>query len=468
MSYIGNSPANCGNYQIVDDIASSFNGTTTSFALTASSQAITPVKSGQLLVSLNGVLQEPDDTGTDGFKVSGSNIVFSSAPASGSTFWCVYQGQNVDIGTPSAGTVGTTQMSYPLANFTSTGIDDNATSTKFTVSDTGIDVTGTVTADGLAVEGTGSCGTFGNSTDNSSIISLEFNAGADGSGKLMRAGSTYSPAVNYEGWMADSFIIRADDNLSNGLGLFAEHTSGTIRMYTGGSGSSKLRQKIEASGDISFYEDTGTTAKFFWDASAESLGIGGIPENELDVRGTVEIGNGSTNRMYLGYSGSDFRLYDRAATTERMRIDSSGNVGIGTSTPTSGSKLDVNGAIACNNFIPDYTATVNATWTTSTVIVPTGTFTHGSTYIVEFRIGSYGAQPYYLYGSTLVTAASANGSWNGSEVEIVATTHTGNSYSMHVRSYGGANIVSGVKLRVNSAGATGNAVDCVVSAKRIL
>jgi len=162
----------------------------------------------------------------------------------------MYQGQNVDIGTPSAGTVGTTQMSYPLANFTSTGIDDNVTSTKFTVSDTGIDVTGTVTADGLAVEGTGSCGTFGNSTDNSSIISLEFNAGADGSGKLMRAGSTYSPAVNYEGWMADSFIIRADDNLSNGLGLFAEHTSGTIRMYTGGAGSSKERMRIDSAGRV--------------------------------------------------------------------------------------------------------------------------------------------------------------------------------------------------------------------------
>jgi len=134
MAYIGNSPANVGNYQIVDDISASFNGTTTSFALTASSQAITPAKSGQLLVSLNGVLQEPDDTGTDGFKVSGSNIVFSSAPASGSTFWCMYQGQNVDIGTPSAGTVGTTQMSYPLANFTSTGIDDNADATAITIS----------------------------------------------------------------------------------------------------------------------------------------------------------------------------------------------------------------------------------------------------------------------------------------------------------------------------------------------
>ena len=110
MAYIGNSPANVGNYQIVDDISSSFNGSLTSFALTSGSIAITPAKSGQLLVGINGVMQEPDDTGTNGFKVSGSNVVFSSPPASGDTFWAVYQGQNVDIGTPSAGTVGTTQL----------------------------------------------------------------------------------------------------------------------------------------------------------------------------------------------------------------------------------------------------------------------------------------------------------------------------------------------------------------------
>jgi len=111
MAYIGNSPANVGNYQIVDDIASSFNGSTTSFALTAGGAAITPAKSGQLLVGINGVMQEPDDTGTNGFKVSSSNIVFSSAPASGDTFWAVYQGQNVDVGIPSDGSVGTTQLS---------------------------------------------------------------------------------------------------------------------------------------------------------------------------------------------------------------------------------------------------------------------------------------------------------------------------------------------------------------------
>ena len=111
MAYIGNSPANVGNYQIVDDISSSFNGSLTSFALASGGITITPAKSGQLLVGVNGVMQEPDDTGTNGFKVSGSNIVFSSAPESGDSFWGVYQGQNVDVGTPSTDTVGLTQLS---------------------------------------------------------------------------------------------------------------------------------------------------------------------------------------------------------------------------------------------------------------------------------------------------------------------------------------------------------------------
>ena len=110
MAYIGNSPANVGNYQIVDTIASSFNASVTSFALASGGITITPAKSGQLLVGINGVMQQPDDTGTNGFKVSGSNIVFSSPPASGDTFWAVYQGQNVDIGTPSDGVVSETHM----------------------------------------------------------------------------------------------------------------------------------------------------------------------------------------------------------------------------------------------------------------------------------------------------------------------------------------------------------------------
>jgi len=110
MAYIGNSPANVGNYQIIDSIASSFNGSSTSFALASLGTTITPAKSGQLLIGLNGVMQQPDDTGANGFKVSGSNIVFSSAPASGDSFWGVYQGQQVDVGVPSNDTIDTVHI----------------------------------------------------------------------------------------------------------------------------------------------------------------------------------------------------------------------------------------------------------------------------------------------------------------------------------------------------------------------
>jgi len=110
MAYIGNSPANIGNYQIVDNISTSFNGSLTSFALASGGTTITPAKSGQLLVNINGITQQPDDTGTHGFKVSGSSIAFSSAPASGDTFWAIFQGQQVDIGIPSNDTVDTSHL----------------------------------------------------------------------------------------------------------------------------------------------------------------------------------------------------------------------------------------------------------------------------------------------------------------------------------------------------------------------
>jgi len=140
MAYIGNSPANVGNYQLVDDIASGFNGSLVSFALASGGIAITPAKSGQILANINGVMQEPDDGGTNGFKVTGSNIVFSSAPANGDTFWAVYQGQNVDIGTPSDDVVDTAHIkddavtAAKLANSINTAIAANTAKTGITTS----------------------------------------------------------------------------------------------------------------------------------------------------------------------------------------------------------------------------------------------------------------------------------------------------------------------------------------------
>ena len=110
MAYIGNSPANVGNYQLLDDISGSFNGSQTSFALASGGAAMTPAKSSQLLINISGVMQQPDDSGTDGFLVNATNIVFSSAPLAADTFWGVYLGQSVDVGTVSNDTIATAQI----------------------------------------------------------------------------------------------------------------------------------------------------------------------------------------------------------------------------------------------------------------------------------------------------------------------------------------------------------------------
>ena len=110
MAYIGNSPANVGNYQLLDDISGSFNGSQTSFALASGGAAMTPAKSSQLLINISGVMQQPDDSGADGFLVNATNIVFSSAPLAADTFWGVYLGQSVDVGTVSNDTIATAHV----------------------------------------------------------------------------------------------------------------------------------------------------------------------------------------------------------------------------------------------------------------------------------------------------------------------------------------------------------------------
>ena len=91
MPYIGNDIRANVDYKTIDDISGSFNGSTTSFALQVGGVAPTPFPKyeTQLIISVGGVVQEPDSTGTTGFQLSGTNIVFSSAPAAGEAFFGV-------------------------------------------------------------------------------------------------------------------------------------------------------------------------------------------------------------------------------------------------------------------------------------------------------------------------------------------------------------------------------------------
>ena len=92
MAYLGNDlqvafPV----YRNIDDISGSFNSSATSFPLTVNGVAPVPAPlySQQCLISVGGVVQRPDDSGSEGFRLSGSNIVFASAPTTGADFFGV-------------------------------------------------------------------------------------------------------------------------------------------------------------------------------------------------------------------------------------------------------------------------------------------------------------------------------------------------------------------------------------------
>ena len=109
MPYIGKSPLH-GNYSKLDDFSGDFDGSDATHALTTNSIAVTPVTEAALLISINGVLQEP----TTAYTVSGTNITFTSAPASTDTFYGVALGEQLAGNTPSDSTITSAKLSGNL------------------------------------------------------------------------------------------------------------------------------------------------------------------------------------------------------------------------------------------------------------------------------------------------------------------------------------------------------------------
>ena len=107
MAYIGPEPK-LGRNREVDDISSGFNGSTTAFTLQVSGSNVSPGTANDIVVSLGGVIQNPNND----YTIAGSTLTFTTAPASGLSFFAVVLGQSVDssVGTPSDGSVTTVKI----------------------------------------------------------------------------------------------------------------------------------------------------------------------------------------------------------------------------------------------------------------------------------------------------------------------------------------------------------------------
>ena len=111
MPYVGPQPK-LGRNREVDDISSGFNGSTTAFTLQVSGSNVSPGTANDIYVSLGGVIQNPNND----FTIAGSTITFTTAPASGLSFFAVVLGQSIDssVVTPADVSVTGTKLSSPL------------------------------------------------------------------------------------------------------------------------------------------------------------------------------------------------------------------------------------------------------------------------------------------------------------------------------------------------------------------
>jgi hypothetical protein len=131
------------------------------------------------------------------------------------------------------------------------------------------------------------------------------------------------------------------------LQLCADNSDGTIAFFTTSTGSaSNERMRIDSSGNVGI--GTSSTVYNLQVNSAASTVVAVSSSNTASYPAFRLSNTGTSGRAFqLGLGGStsaysgQFYIYDETAAAVRMLFDTSGNVGIGTTTPTTGYKLNV-------------------------------------------------------------------------------------------------------------------------------
>lgn len=113
MAYVGNTPSR-GQWRKLSDISASFNGVTTTFTTSVppgtSDYYVTAGTASQLIISVGGVIQEPDVD----YTVSTNSITFTTAPAAGLSFFGVLCGDALNTTMIADGSVTTQKLAADL------------------------------------------------------------------------------------------------------------------------------------------------------------------------------------------------------------------------------------------------------------------------------------------------------------------------------------------------------------------
>ena len=348
---------------------------------------------GYLDVFMNGVKLAP----TDFTATNGSDVVLASGAAVNDIIEVVSYSAFEVLNQNFTGTTTVADLTV-TGDLTVDGTTTTINSTTLNVDDINITVASgaadaaAANGAGLTVDGANATFNYASSGDKWTMNKpLDVGGNLDVTGTLSSDGLTVDGDANLSG-TAVNFDL--DETDTTDLNTRFRQSAGQLFLQTANDAKSVGYNRLNinhSTGDISFYEDTGTTPKFFWDASAESLTLNSTLKVEggttngfvqasgslfqlgastasdlvvytnnaermrIESSGAVVINNtggdaqlyfggtSGTNRMYLARSGADSFLWNVSsgnmrfgtADAERMRIDSSGNLLVGETSPIS-------------------------------------------------------------------------------------------------------------------------------------
>ena len=275
--------------------------------------------------------------------------------------------------TPNASGTGTFTVASPNSNTNRTLTLPDAEGNLVVNTGTGVDITGTLTSDGLTVDGATSTYGQGNASlswgDTSTLGQLSFDGSANpvvrsatgkalvfqtnGPNEAMRITSSGNVGI---GIIPSDWRTQFDDNaldIGNHSAIYDQWGGATFianNFYRENNNALIYKTTNDASyisldgGNISFSNapsgTAGTSATFTERMRIDSSGrvaIGGTTVTDahmLNIQGSgaasnigVVLNDTNTSKIYgIQNGGSSLKFYDYSASTERMRIDNSGNL----------------------------------------------------------------------------------------------------------------------------------------------
>ena len=250
------------------------------------------------------------------YTVSGTSLTLGGTISASDSCWVLFLGRTVGTKTPAVGSVTGSMMSYPLTNFSSTGIDDNADATAITID----------SSENVGI------GTSSPSSMNGGANRLVVGNGSTSQGLTIYSSTTTAGSIHFADGTSGDTAYRGQLVYNHNGDYMAIYTAASQAMRITSSGNVGIGTSNPATRLHLQLGSSGATANVYSTAVLETNN----PYNVLQFMSPntdnqqIRFGDPQSNGAgIIQYAHNGNHMSFITDDTERMRIDSSGNLLVG-------------------------------------------------------------------------------------------------------------------------------------------